>query len=127
VIVPLVVRRHLVDPLRHAGVRVAGEERHAPAVIAGPRYRVPSARVAAAVIEKVELGVVREPAPGRAAAELPLIAFPRGEARVLADRLAEMRRFLRIDEQLLVRPDTVGSPGFLARVDVVRDDEAAHA
>src|SRR5690606_27095784 len=111
VVVPLVVRGHLVDPLRHARIRVSREERHAPAVVARARDRVPRSGVTGAVIEKIELRVVREPSPRRAAAEPPLVAFPCRERRVLADRLAEMRRLLRIDEELLVRSYAVRLPG----------------
>src|SRR5690606_27355029 len=89
--------------------------------------RVPRSGITAAVVEQVKLGIVREPSPRRAAAEPPLIAFPRAQARVLADRLAEMGRLLGIDEQLLVGTYAVGLPNLLAAVDVVRDDEAAHA
>ena len=28
VVIPLVMRRHLIDPFRHPGIRVAGEDRH---------------------------------------------------------------------------------------------------
>ena len=43
VIVPLVVRGHLIDPLRHAGIEVAGEDRHRPFVVARALRRVPGA------------------------------------------------------------------------------------
>src|SRR5690606_5779665 len=102
-------------------------DRHAPAVVAGACERVPGAGVACAVVKEIELGVVREPAPRGAAAEPPLLAFPGVEARVAADRLAEMRGALGIDEELLVGADAVRLLGFFARVDVVSDDEAAHA
>ena len=86
VVVPLVVRRHLIHPLRHACVRVAREQGHAPAVVAGAHDGIPGAGIAAAVVDEIERGVVREPTPSRAAAEPPLLAFPGAQARVRADR-----------------------------------------
>ena len=76
VIVPFVVGRHLIDPFRHAVVGAAGEDGHGPAVVAGALHRVPRAGVARAVIEQVQFGIVRIPAPRGAAADLPLVAFP---------------------------------------------------
>ena len=76
VVVPLVMRRHLVDPAGHAGVGVAREDGHRPLVVAGPLRRVPGAGIAGAVIDQVQVGVVGEPAPGGAAAQPPLVALP---------------------------------------------------
>ena len=105
VIVPLVERRHLVGPLRHAGVDVTGDDRHGPflidrlAVRAGALNRVPGRRIGGAVEDQVGLGIIREPAPGRAAADLPLIAGPGLERGVLADRLAERHGLLGIEQR----------------------------
>src|SRR3546814_3137429 len=79
--------RQLIDPLRHAGIGVAGEDRHRPLVVAGALDRVPGAGIARAVVDQVQLRIVGDPAPRRAAADLPLVAFPGGEALVLSDRL----------------------------------------
>ena len=74
--VPLVVRRHLIRPLRHSGVQIAGEYRHRPFVVARALRRIPRRRIAGAVVDQVQALVVAVPAPGRAAAGLPLIALP---------------------------------------------------
>ena len=121
------MRCHLIHPLRDARVRVAGEQGHAPTVVAGAHDGIPRARIAAAVVDEIERGVVSEPAPSRAAAELPLLALPGAQARVRADRLAEIRRATRIDQELRVRADAIGLPDFPTGSDVVRDDEATYA
>ena len=74
--VPLVVRRHLIDPPHRAGVDIAGPDRHGPLVVAGTLNRIPGRGVARAVVHRVLLRVVAVPAPGRAAADLPLVALP---------------------------------------------------
>ena len=84
VIVPFVMRGHLVDPLGHAGIGVAGEDRHRPAIVARPLLRVPGRGIARAVIDQVELRIVGVPAPGGAAADLPLVALPGVGAGILA-------------------------------------------
>ena len=63
VIVPLVVRRHLIDPLRLAGVGIAGEDGHRPLVVAGALLRVPGRGIAGAVIDQVELADHRNTSP----------------------------------------------------------------
>ena len=127
VIVPLVVGRHLVDPLRHAVVGIAGEDGHRPLVVAGPLLRVPGRGIARAVIDEIERRVVGDPAPCAAAADLPLIAFPGLGARILADRLAERRCLVGVDEDLIVRTFRVGLPGLLAVLDVVGSHAALDA
>src|SRR5438034_11318998 len=84
VVVPLVMRRHLVRPLRFAVVRIAGEDGHRPLVVAGPLIGVPRSRVARAVIEQVQLRIVGVPAPRGPTAVLPLIPLPGRDAQVLA-------------------------------------------
>ena len=54
VIVPLVVGRHLIDPLGHAGVEVARPNGHRPLVVAGTLLRVPGRGIARAVIDEVQ-------------------------------------------------------------------------
>src|SRR6478672_12788801 len=54
VIVPFVMRGHLIDPLGHAGVRIACPDRHRPFVVAGTLLRIPGRGVARAVVDQVE-------------------------------------------------------------------------
>src|SRR4029079_954671 len=66
VIVPLVVRGHLIDPLGHAGVHVARPDGHGPLVVARTYGRVPGAGIARSVVHEVQLWVIGIPAPRRA-------------------------------------------------------------
>src|SRR6185437_1655568 len=75
--------------------------------------------VAGAVVDEVERRIVGDPAPRAAAADLPLIAFPGLEARVLADRFAECCGLLGVDHDLVIGSFRVGLPGLLAVLDVV--------
>ena len=84
VLVVEVVRAALVEPARLAGVGVAGEDAGGPLVVAGPLVGVPGAGIAGAVVEQVQLGVVGDPAPDRAAALLPGVRRPGRDAEVLA-------------------------------------------
>src|SRR5262249_1010611 len=76
VITALIGRRHVVAPLHLTVVRVPGENGHRPLVVARTLVGVPRAGVTGAVVEEVQLGVVAVPAPGGAAALLPLFALP---------------------------------------------------
>ncbi len=127
VVVPLVERGHLIDPLGDAGVDVTTPEGHRPLVVAGTLSRVPGRGVARAVVHQVDFRVVRIPAPGATAADLPLVALPGLDRAVLADRLAERHGLLGIDQNLVVGADRVTAPHLLAGVHVVRGDVALHA
>ena len=108
--VPLVVGRHLIDPLGHAGVGVARKDGHRPFVVTRPLTRIPGRGVARTVVEEVQLRIVGNPTPGAAAADLPLIALPSLDARVLADRLAEVGSLHGVDQDLVIRPSRIGAP-----------------
>ena len=125
--VPLVVRRHLVDPLGHAVVRIAGEDGHRPGVVARTLVGVPGRGIAGPVVDQVERRIVGIPAPRRAAADLPLVAFPGRRAGIDADRLAEMGGVLRIHQRLRVGTGGERPPGFRAVGKVQRDHVALHA
>ena len=74
--VPLVIRRHLVRPLGHSGVDIAGKYSHRPFVVAGALGWIPGRWISRAVVEQVERLVIAVPAPCGASACLPLIALP---------------------------------------------------
>src|SRR4051812_48304543 len=76
VIIPGIMRGHLIRPRGYAGIRIAGYEGGGPFVIARPLRGIPRSWVPAAVVNQVELGIVGIPAPGGAAAELPLVLIP---------------------------------------------------
>jgi hypothetical protein len=127
VIVPLVVGRHLIDPLGLSVVRIAREDGHRPLVVARTLLGIPGRGVARTVIDEVQTGVIRQPAPCAAATDLPLVALPGLGARVLADRLAVLGRLVRVEQDLIVRPFGEGAPYLLAALEVVGRDVALHA
>ena len=123
----LVVRRKLIRPDRLARLRTAREQRRAPLVVAGANLGVPRPRIRRAVVNEVELRVVRDPAPHAGAADLPLIARPARYAEVFA-AIESVERFeVPADEYILIRPGVVGGPRDLARCGVKRLDPSAHA
>src|SRR5207244_894371 len=101
-------------------VRVTGEDRHRPLVVAGTLIGVPAARVARAVVEQVQRRIVGIPAPRGPAAARPLVALPGADAEVLA----AVRRVVRVgiadDLDVGVRARRIRAPHFLAAVHVVR-------
>ena len=127
VIVPLVVRRHLVDPAGLAGVDVAREDCHRPAIVTGALLRIPGRGIAGPVVHQVQLGIERVPAPRGAAADLPLLALPGVGAGVRPDRLAEMRGLLRVDQRVAVRAHRIAAPNLLAVLHVVGRHRTADA
>ena len=108
--VPFVMGRHLIEPLGHAGIGVAGHDGHRPLVVARTLRRVPGRGVAGAVIDQVQVRVIGIPAPGGAAADLPLVAFPAVEAAVGADGLAQMGGLFGIDQHFVVGTSRIGFP-----------------
>ncbi len=83
VIVPLVVRRELIGPLRHSGVRVAREHRARPQIVSGPLRRNARARIGRAIVDQLELRVVGDEAPRRACAGAPHVRRPGRDSRSL--------------------------------------------
>src|SRR5437763_10323781 len=79
-----IVRRGLIEPQRLTRIHVTSEYAGGPFVVARPLRRIPRAGVAGAVIDGLKLGVVADPAPYVAAAELPCIGRPALYAEVLA-------------------------------------------
>ena len=125
--VPFVMGRHLIDPLGHPGIGVAGKDGHRPLVVARTLRRVPGGGVAGAVIDQVQVRVIREPAPDRAAADLPLVAFPGLERAVGTDRLAQRSGLFRVDQHLGVGTGGIALPRDRAVLDVQRRHPAADA
>src|SRR5262249_42195831 len=98
-----------------------------PFVVARPLTGIPGRRVARTVVDEVQLGIVGDPTPGAAAADLPLIALPSLDARVLADRLAEIGGLHRGDQDLIIRALRMGTPRPLACLQIVRGHVALYA
>src|SRR4051812_25385254 len=110
VVVVEIVRRELIRPYRLAGVGLARENRRAPFVVAGPLLGVPRPGVAGAIVDEIELRIVGDPAPYRAAADLPRLRRPARNAQILA--LFGFIKGLEAgsDEDILVRAGAVGAP-----------------
>ena len=127
VVVPFVMRRHLIDPVGHTRIRVACENGHRPFVVAGALLRIPGRGIARPVIDEVQSRIVGEPAPCAAAADLPLIALPCLQTGVLADGLAERGGLDGVDQDLIVRAFRESTPRLFAVLDVVCGDVTLHA
>jgi len=129
VVIPFVMRSHLIGPGRDARIGIAGEDGGRPFVVARPLRGIPSSRIATAVENQIELRIVGVPAPGCAASQLPLVAAPSLEAGTFSHRLlcGAVDSLLRIGEDVRVRADVICAPHLLAAVDVVRGDIAADA
>jgi hypothetical protein len=82
IMIKKVVRRRLVVPNGLAGFGFAGKDAGSPLVVARPQLRIPNAGIARAVVDKVGIRVIRNPAPRVAAAELPLLGRPGRDAQV---------------------------------------------
>src|SRR5882672_8150643 len=115
VVVPLVERRHLIDPFGFAGIDIAGEDAHGPfvvvlaAVAVGLRQRFgaaelrrPQPRIAGAVVHQVQRRIVGIPALRRAATALPLIAHIGVYPQVLAGRAVLRVLFVGVGRQAYV-------------------------
>src|SRR5206468_1132248 len=96
-------------------------------VVAFALLRIPRPRIRRAVIDEIEVGVVGQEPPGRAAADLPCLGRPRRHAEILALVLAVIRLEAATDQHLLVRARAVCAPYFLAAARVERRKPAAHA
>ena len=140
VIVPLIERRHLVDPLHLARIDVAGEDAHGPlvvelaavAILLGDRLgaailRRPQSRITRSVVHQVQVRIVGIPAPRRTAAPLPLIAGISADAEILAGFavLRVLRIGLRRQPHILIAAGGEEMPRHLAVGEVVGRDRAA--
>ena len=74
--IPIVVGCDLERPHELSSVGIASEDGARPFVVAGTDVLVPRAGVGRAVIDEVERGIVRQPTPHGAAADLPRVAGP---------------------------------------------------
>src|SRR6476620_2947568 len=73
VIIPGIMRRHLVRPCSYSCIGIASEEGCGPFVVTWPLRGIPRSRVSAPVVNQVELGIVGIPAPCRATVKFPLL------------------------------------------------------
>ena len=127
IIIPGVVRRHLIGPARLAVVRIAREDRHRPLVVAGAHVRIPHAGIGGAVVDEIERGIVGDPTPHRSPAELPLLPRPRCDAEVGAAVIGIKRLERRADQHITVRSDRVGAPQLFAVPGIERENPAPYS
>ena len=120
VIVPLIVRCHLVEPLGHTCVDVTCHDGHGPTVVTRTLCRVPRGRVTCTVVHQVFFQIRGIPAPCGAATDHPLVAFPGVCTRVWANRLAEVCCILGISQNVAVRTHGIRAPCKRTVCDVVR-------
>src|SRR6185437_2036137 len=115
IIVPCIVRRHLVHPAHFTRLRILSPERHRPLVVARTLIGVPRARISGAMVEEVEGGIVGIPTPRGAAAAPPFVTLPRRNAEVLPlrGRIRRLEGVLR-DPDILVRAGAVRTPELVA-------------
>src|SRR5947207_13700370 len=83
--------------------------------------------MAGAVIDQVELGIVGEPAPNRAAAALPCLRRPSGDPEVMAPVAGVEWLERGPDEHVLVRTGAVRLPDQSTGIDIERRNPTAHA
>jgi hypothetical protein len=79
------------------------------------------------VIDELQVRVVRDPAPHRAAADLPRFRRPGAHAEVLAAIARVERLECRADEHVRIRPCGIGAPRFLTRRSIERDHPTTYA
>ena len=127
VVIPEVVRRHLIEPDRFAGIGVAREDAGGPLVVARTLLVIPRTRVRCSVVDEIQLRVVRDPAPHRAAAVAPGVGRPRVDAEIPAAVGGVERLEARADEDLLVGPGRIGAPRDRSGPAIERRQPAAHA
>src|SRR5262249_34937333 len=113
------MRRHLIDPLGHAGIGVARKDGHRPFIVTWPLTRIPGRGIARTIIDEVQLRIQRAPPPSAAPPVLPLFALPGFEARVLADRLAALGVFWGPPQNMAARPSRMSPPYRPAALQVI--------
>src|SRR5690606_27662989 len=98
-----------------------------PLVVAEPLIVIPGPGIRRAVIDQIELRVVRDPTPYGPAADLPASRRPGLHAEVRpAIRLVE-RLEVFADQHVLVRPRRVRAPCDLASLDIERGEPSPDA
>src|SRR6185312_6005634 len=78
------MRNHLIGPLGVSGFWIARPDGDRPLVVSRTHVCIPRPWITRAVVNQVEFGVVRNPAPNGASTTLPLIGSPSAHAQVLA-------------------------------------------
>src|SRR6185369_13858687 len=117
----------LVEPARFTGVRIASKDATGPLVVTRALVRIPWTRITGAVENQVLFRVVRDPAPHRAATNLPGIAWPTRHAQFFTLVRLVVRMKVRTDQHIGVGTRVISAPGNLPIRGVERRQPASHA
>ena len=127
VVVVLVVRAGLIKPDRLAVLGSTREDAASPFVRPGSLVRVPRSGIRSAVIDDIELWVVRYPTPDRAASDLPRVGGPGFHTQILAPVSGIKGLEGGADQHVLVGTGAVRPPELLAGGGVERREPATNA
>src|SRR5262249_34827888 len=135
VVVPLIERRHLVNPDDLAGVDLAGEDAHRPLVVplaavagllrhrlsAAAVLRAPQSGIAAGSVDQLQVRIVAVPTPHGAATALPLVSRITGDADVMPGSAVFRMLLVGVlgETHVLVASGVVAMPDFLAGLQIV--------
>src|SRR5207249_9308502 len=103
------------------------QDRSCPLIVASTLILVPRSGIARAVVNQIERRIVGDPSPHRATASFPGVTRPSRHAEVCPTIVGVKRLELWADLHILVGPNVVGSPDFLAGRCIERRDPAAYA
>src|SRR5581483_8263669 len=120
VVVKEIVWTELIEPDGFTRIGIASEHTRSPFVLARALFCVPRSRIGCAVEDQVGFGIVRDPSPDGAPADLPRIRRPALFAEVLAAILRVKRLELRPDQDIFVWAGAVCAPDDLAGIFVER-------
>ena len=118
VVVPVVVRRELVRPHERAIAGLPREDARGPLVVAGALLGVVGRRVADAVVDQIELGVVGHPSPHRRAADLSSVSFGQLVLPELRALVVERLESPGLDQHVGVGTDVAAGPDDLAGLEI---------
>ena len=126
VIVMRVVRRDLIGPDRFARAGSARKYCGSPFIVARSRLMVPRPGIGSAVKQQVELGIIGQPHPGRAATNLPLVTRPAADAEIYPLILGIEGSEIVLDQHVGIGAGVVRLPGERASAEVEAHGEPAH-
>src|SRR3989454_8797080 len=118
--------RELVRPHQRAVLRPAGQNAGSPLVVAGALLWVVRRRIAGAVVEQVEVGIVGHPSPHRRATVLRRVGGPARERQLCAPIVERLERS-RLRQDLAIGTDVVGGPYDPARLEIESLEPAVKA
>src|SRR5690242_4742480 len=110
VVIVEIVGTQLIKPDRLAGIGIARENPGRKFIVAGTSFGIPRARIRGAVIDQVQLRIVRDPSPNARSTDFPGIWRPSLDAEILAAVLRIERFEFRSDQNVFIGPRAVSPP-----------------